>query len=101
MAKWEYTLTWGKALRQAIEEEKPDRILEVLAECFKQINSILPKDYDDYDLQEDLDDIENQLDNLENYEEYGMSYQDVIEEIDYILNNLYDLCDSLRIWVDM
>lgn len=101
MAKWEYILKNGKPLRRAIDNEDPNAILDCLANCFREINENFPEDYEEYELEEDLDDIENQRDNLENYEDYDMTYDDIIDEIDYILNNLYDLCDGLRIWVDI
>lgn len=100
MGQWQYTLKNGKALRAAIgEEDDYGKVLDALAACLKEINAKFPDDYEDYELEEDLDDIENQRDNLENYADYDMTYEDVEDEINYLLDRFYDLCDGLRIWV--
>lgn len=102
MAQWKYTLKNGKALRDAIEDgDDYGKVLDLLAACLKEINAKFPDNYEDYSLEEDLDDIENQKDNLENYEEYGMTFDDVEEEINYLLDKFYDLCDALRVWVGL
>lgn len=100
MAQWKYTLKNGRALKDAISEDDDYSVLDILAACLKEINAKFPDDYEEYELEEDLDDIENQRDNLENYEDYDMTYEDVEDEINYLLNEFYDLCDALRVWVD-
>jgi len=100
MGQWKYTLKNGKALRAAIGEgDDYGKVLDALAACLKEINAKFPDDYEDYELEEDLEDIENQRDNLENYADYDMTYEDVEDEINYLLDRFYDLCDGLRIWV--
>lgn len=98
---WKYTLKHGKALRNAIFEEDADTLLDELAECWKEIHENFPEDYDEFDLEDDLADIENQRDNLVNHDDYDMTYEDVQDEINYMLNNLYDFCDGYRIWIDI
>jgi len=102
MAQWKYKLRNGKALRDAIEaDEDYDKVLDLLIACLKEINAKFPDRYDSSDLETDIDDIENQRDNLENYEDYDMTFEDVQDEINYLLNDFYDLCDALRVWVSL
>lgn len=100
-SRWNYTLKCGKALRQAINNEDPEEILEMLRQAWTEIHENFPDEYDENDLDSDLSDIENELDNVENYEDYDMTYEDVEDNIDYMLTNLYDFCDEFNIWVDM
>lgn len=90
MAGWRYTLKFGKALRNAIEEEDYEAILDALVACFSELSRALPDDYDDLD--RDLDDIAIIKENMEDGD-------DVEDEINYKLEDLYDLCDALRVWV--
>ena len=99
MAEWRYTLKNGKALREAIEDEDFAAVLDNLAKCCTEIYDKFPDEYWQYD--DDIEDISNQMDNLENYEDYDMTYEDVEDEINYLLSNFYDLCDGLRIWVEL
>ena len=101
MANWKYTLKNGKALKRAIDNEDLTAILDCLARCFREINKNFPDEYDEYELEEDLEDIANQKDNVQNYRNYGMTYDEVIDSIDFLLDGLYDLCDGLRIWIDI
>lgn len=99
--RWAYTLNSGKELRTAIRRDDPGAVLEALKSCFRELHRKLPEDFDEYDLDEVFDDIDNERDNLYNYEDYDMTYQDVLDNIDYILNNLYDICNALDVWIDV
>ena len=101
MANWVYNLKNSKPLRQAIHDEDYNEVLDSLINCFTEINRRFPEEYDSSDLDTDLEDIENVRDNLDNYEDYDMSFEDAIDGIDYMLNDLYDLCDALRIWIEI
>jgi len=57
--------------------------------------------YDEDNLENDVEEIENQLDNCENYEDYEMSEDDILVEINYMLRNFYDFCDANNIWVGL
>lgn len=61
----------------------------------------MPDIYDEDDLENDLEELDNQLDNCKNYEDCSMTEDDVQDEINYMLRQFYDLCDDLRIWVDL
>ena len=101
MAKWKYTLKNGKALRDAINKASNEDTLEALRKCYEEIHEAMPDEYTEEDLYRDIEDIENQLDNCENYEDYDMTEDDVQDEVNYLLSHFYDLCDGLRIWVDL
>lgn len=78
--------------------------LEALKDILYWINSNLPEDYDESELEDDINDIDNQIDNLENYEDYDMSFEDVVDEIDWLINGdwgFFSLCDSLNIFVPL
>ena len=101
MARWKYTLKTGKELREALQENDMEETLNILKKCWREIHKALPEEYDEDDLNNDIDDIENQLDNLENYDDYDMTLEDVEDEINYLLDNFYDFCDNMRIWVEV
>lgn len=92
MGRWQYTLKFGKALRNAIDEEDYSKILDCLVGCFSEINKALPDIYDTNELDCDLDDIFVIKDNYEDGE-------DVEDSINYKLEDLFDLCDNLGVWV--
>lgn len=78
--------------------------LEALKNILYWINEQLPEDYNDSELEDDISDIDNQIDNLENYEDYDMSFEDVVDEIDWLINGdwgFFSLCDSLNIFVPL
>lgn len=101
MANWKIKLMSGKNLRRAIDSEDKVAVLEALKDCWEEIHKKMPDDYDEYDLENDLDEIENQLDNAENYEEYDMTEDDVEGEVNYLLDQFYDFCDNARVWVEL
>lgn len=101
MSRWKHHIKNGKKLRKAINDDDNVQTLEALKECYKEINRIMVLIFDDDDLEDILSEIDNQLDNCENYEDYDMTEDDVQDEINYLLRQFYDLCDEMRIWVDL
>jgi len=95
MTRWRYTLKFGEALRNAIDEENYEDIISGLVACFTELHKALPDDYSDYELECDLADISAIKDD---FDDYGES-DDVEDEINYKLEELYDLCDGLKVWV--
>ena len=95
MGKWRYVLKNGKALRSAIDDGDYDAIVDRLEDCFKEINRALPDDYDEAELERDLEDIEILRENIEDDPDSAE------DEIDYELSGFYDLCDGLRVWVEL
>ena len=101
MANWKYRLKTGSDLREAISDENYEDVLKYLEKSWREINKEFPNDYEEDELNEDIADIENERDNLFNYEDYDMTMEDVEENINYLLNNLYDYCDNMRIWIEI
>ena len=89
MAKWIYTLNWGKQLREAIDEEDVEMVVKCLICCYREMLIKLS----DEDKEWKQFDIEDAIYNLENFDED--------EDVDEYLEWFYDLCDELRIWVAM
>lgn len=103
MANWKYTLKTSSDLRDAIRNEDPNAVLDALEKAWMEIYFYLSDEniYDSSDLDNDLDNINNERDNLDNYEDYDMTLDDVIDNIDYLCNELYDFCDAERIWIEI
>lgn len=91
MAKWNYELSEKTArfLRNAIRDDDFLAVCVALQQAYQEINEMCPEYYDEYDLQEDIEEIDY-IDTEDAYAE---------DEINYALNDFYDLCDNLRIWV--
>lgn len=103
MAEWKYTLKTSSNLRDAIKNEDPEAVLDALEKAWMEIYFYLSDEniYDSSDLDNDLDNINNERDNLAYYEDYDMTLNDVIDNIDYLCNELYDFCDAERIWIEI
>ena len=92
MAKWNYTLHFGKALREAINDEDVEMVVKCLIACYRELLNKLSDD--DKDWKEwDIDDAICSLENYDVYEECG--------DVDDYLTDFYDLCDELGAWVAM
>lgn len=87
MAQWNYTLRFGKNLREAIHEENTEMVVKCLIACYRELlNKLSDEDRDWY-----KDDIEDTIFNLENFDED--------EDVDDYLAEFYDVCDDVRAWV--
>ena len=89
MANWDYTLVSGTALHNAIREEDIELVVQCLIACYKELQRKLNDD----DREWRGYDIEDAIFNLENF---GPE-----EDIDYYLDEFYDLCDALRAWITL
>lgn len=97
--KWDYQLKNGVALRNAIDAEDYGQIKNSLIAAYKEIHEVMPEKFDEYDLENKLEDLEY-LD-TEPDEDIEISEDDIRENFDYELSDLYDLCDNLNIWVSL
>lgn len=95
--KWTYELP--NDIREYIQKEDYNGVLDTLGEYVEMLSR--DGKMDEYDKADFMDYIDNQKDNLINYEEYDMTLEDVIDEIDYILDNFYDFCDANDIWINI
>ena len=93
MARWTYSLKSGKGLRQAIRDDDELEVLTSLQVCIDEIRINLAA-YLEYETE--LDDIEMAVQDLIQ----DADYEDIETfDVDYILNDFYNFCDSNRIWV--
>lgn len=95
MAKWDYELKIGTKLRNVIENSSDyKKIIRTIIDAYKEL---LDKGLiDNHDYSRYTEDIELLLSDVES----GDYDSDTIEEeIDYELSDLYDLCDSIRVWI--
>lgn len=108
MAKWIYTCKNGKGLRNLIDEEDVDGIILQMKKCCQEILDNYPfEDEWDRDAFEEMLDnldsvdliIENCRSGIDNIEDFGYDAEEDL--IDAYLIDLYDLCDELRIWVEV
>lgn len=97
--KWDYQLKNGVSLRNAIDAEDYGQIKNSLIAAYKEIHEVMPEKFDEYDLENKLEDLEY-LD-TEPDEDIEISEDDIRENFDYELSDLYDLCDNLNIWVSL
>lgn len=83
---WGYTLKAGVALRDAIKSGDARKTLTQLYNAYQELfdNGLI----DDWDLS-------HAIDNLDEVE----LADDIEEAVDFELNELYDLCDNLNVWV--
>lgn len=89
MAQWNYTLRWGKQLREAIEIEDTEMAIKCLIACYRELlNKLSDEDKDCYECE-----IEDAISSLEICDE------DDDDEIDYYLSEFYDICDDVRAWI--
>ena len=91
MAKWDYIITSGKELRKAIDNGDIQATLKALQLCSQELLDKLS----DEDREWKGMDIEDAIATLD------YTYTDDIEEVDGYLEEFYDLCDSLRAWVEI
>ena len=89
MAKWNYTIISGTALRKAIYNDDIEETIVCLYQCYQELLSKL-SDEDKEWKQYDIEDTIEFLGNSEDLDE---------DDVNYYLNEFYDLCDDLRAFV--
>lgn len=101
MANWIYICKTGKELRELINTDSHDfdnaDIMRKIADCYNEIGENYPSEDDDFQEQTDEYAAEIYTD-IDEAESFG--YIDN-ETVNYHLENLYDLCDNLRIWIEI
>lgn len=96
MTSWKYTCNNGKTLRSAIDEENNIKVLKTLINCYEEIRTMLTEDdtpdalLADNDIEVAIYDIQDRLNSNDTDDD---------DDIDLLLEEFYDLCDELRIWV--
>ena len=103
MARWNYDLkSRGTQLRELIDKgaaskENCESILDKIAECLKYLQTRLTEEdheWYDFDIEDMIQDCEDTKAYLDEYDETSNE-----ENINDMLDNFYDLMDSMRVWV--
>jgi len=91
--RWEYELKCGKALREAIQDGDLPEVLRQIQNGYRELadNGII--DEDDYERY--TEDFEMYL-----YDDF-QDWDDPEETVDYELDNFYDLCDAVKVWIPL
>ena len=84
---WNYTLKSGSLLRDAINEGDLQQVQSSLIDCYDELHNQDLIDDDDYESY------------VEDVRMLDASDEDAEDEFDYQLNEFYDLCDNLNVWV--
>lgn len=93
MARWKYTLNSGSALREAIHNEDTEQVVKCLLLCYKELlDKLVGEDRKGF-----MWDIEDTINVLTLYE----SDPDDEDNINYYLEEFYDICDELRAWIEI
>lgn len=93
MSKWQYKLKSGSALREAIDNEDEEQVVKCLLLCYKELLKKLTdedKEWKGYDIE----------DSIEVLRLYALDPDDG-DDVNYYLEEFYDLCDELRAWVEI
>lgn len=86
-AQWNYTLKCGDKLRSAINSEDPIRVVNVLKDAYGELLDAGFIDNDDY------------YRYVSELDFYDPDDEDLEDSVDYNLEDFWDLCDELRVWV--
>ena len=92
------------ALRTAINEENYEDLKSSLIDIYKYINQLFPDMFDEDELSDKIDDINfmrtpDDYDLFSDEEDEDEFIEDAEDAINYELNELYDFCDNIGIWI--
>ncbi len=93
MAQWNYTLRWGKQLREAICAEDTELVVRCLIACYRELLNKLSdedREWKEFDIEESIE--------ILTYYEAGPDDED---NVDYYLAEFYDICDDVGAWVEI
>lgn len=93
MAQWEFVINSGTALREAIYDGNTKQTVKCLLRCYKELYDKLSdedKDYYQYDIE----------DTIEILTLYDERYDDE-DNINYYLEEFYDICDDVRAFIKL
>lgn len=100
-SKWKNELDKDIALtlRSAINDENYQTLSQSLKDAWTAIHEMMPDDFDEDELEEKISDIDF-LD-LEPNDKIDVSQEDIEDNFNYELNDLYDFCDAMNIWIPL
>ena len=91
MAKWTYKLRSGIQLREAIEADDIEMTVKCLIRCYRELFNKLndeDKEWKEFDIE----------DSIEVLTLYAIDPDDE-DDVNYYLEEFYDLCDELGAWI--
>jgi archaellum biogenesis ATPase FlaH len=91
MAKWNYTLQWGKQLHEAIKAEDTTMVVKCLIACYRELLNKLSeedKEWKGFDIEDSIEILT-----------YYAADPDDEDNVDYYLDEFYDICDDVRAWI--
>ena len=101
MANWWLTVNKDLSFRKALEQEDKDKVIEevknICNEVIETCNGIEPKPNHTIDVEYVKEEFEELLEEIKDTEEDGMLEE--FEDINYYLDELYDLCNNTRIFI--
>ncbi len=93
MAKWKYKLNSGSALREAIDNEDEEQVVKCLLLCYEELYSKLSdedKEWKGYDIEDSIEILK-----------FYVADPDDEDDVNYYLEDFYDICDELRAWIEV
>lgn len=96
---WKHQLPSGAKLRKAIDDEDYATLKSTLMDCYREINQLIPDDFEEYELEDKLEELE--ILDTEPDEEIDIDEQDVEDNWNYELDTFYDICDAYNIWIPL
>lgn len=91
-SSWRYQLKNGSALRRAIDSEDPYAVMEQLRVCYEELLDAGLIDEDDF---------ERYTEDFELYGDFSDYDDDATDTVDFELDQFYDLCDNIDVWVTL
>lgn len=92
MKGWECKCRNGKRLRAAINDDDIVGVLKALIDCYNEIASNCYTDDEDF-----AEECAGYVEEINDLLEYGTPEED---DVNYELNEFYDFCDNLNIWIE-
>lgn len=81
-------------MREAIAMEEYMDVATALKACWEFIHNSIPDQYDEFDFASDCAQIDDIIEQLEEDE-----WADVEDDLNYLLEEFYDFCDNMNIWI--
>ena len=88
---WNYELKCANELRRAIRNEEIEGTLTAIYNAYVELKEREIIDKDDF---------ERYTEDFALYEDMA-DFDDPVGTVDYELDNLYDLCDNLEVWIEI
>lgn len=93
MKGWECKCRNGKRLRAAINDDDMVGVLKALIDCYHEIARNYYTDDDDF-----AEECAGYVEEINDLLEDGTLEED---DVNYELNEFYDFCDNLNIWIEL